>query len=176
MNRHRIYGLVVVVALLVGVAVAVSAQTPRGPATLDDLLTEVQGLRADLARSSTASVRVQVLTARLSLQEERINTLNGQLAEQQARFDEASARRRAAEDGIKQIETSLTSNALPLEVQKDVEGSMAGRKMELSRLQASEQQIGADMAALSSVIATQQSQWTDFSNRLDELERSLSGR
>jgi hypothetical protein len=72
--------LAVFVGLLSGALVG-SGQAQRSPATLDDLLTEIRGLRADLSQQSSASFRTQLLVARLTLQEQRINALAGQLNE-----------------------------------------------------------------------------------------------
>src|SRR5262245_26659226 len=56
-------------------------QAERSSATLDDLLSEIRGLRADLGQQSSATLRTQLLVARLTLQEQRINALGGQLNE-----------------------------------------------------------------------------------------------
>lgn len=50
------------VTLLVGLAAAVATiafgQTPRNPATMDDLLAELRGLRADLSHVAAANMRM----------------------------------------------------------------------------------------------------------------------
>jgi hypothetical protein len=74
----RLYGFAMLVSLGLLVAVHATGQTQRTPATMDDLLEEIQGLRGDLTRSSTSGTRAQILTARLSLQEQRINDLGRQ--------------------------------------------------------------------------------------------------
>jgi septal ring factor EnvC (AmiA/AmiB activator) len=65
---------------------------------------------------------------------------------------------------------------MPLEQQKEMEKNLPSFKTEVSRLQAAEQQLRSELASLSNVIGSEQSQWTDFSNRLDDLERSLPSR
>src|SRR5687768_16058431 len=74
-------GMAIATCLTLLVVGVVSGQGQRSPATLDDLLTEIRGLRADLNQSTTGSVRAQLISARLALQEGRINTLAGQLAD-----------------------------------------------------------------------------------------------
>ncbi len=79
------------------VAVALTAltygQIRQGPASLDDVVVELRGIRADLAETSSASVRSQILLARLQLQEQRIGGLLGQISE--VRNQIAGARQQA---------------------------------------------------------------------------------
>ena len=63
-----------------------------------DLLAEVRGLRADLNQAAGASMRAQLLVARLSLQEQRITTLGKELTELQAQLQTAVNRRSTLED------------------------------------------------------------------------------
>ena len=71
--------------LVVGVAgrAAGQQQTPPtvAPATVDEILNELRALRTELRESSAASLRAQLLVARLQLQEQRINTVWRQLSE-----------------------------------------------------------------------------------------------
>ena len=70
------------VVALVGV---VSAQAMRTAGTdgMDQLLSEVRGLRAELTQATGTSMRMQLLLARLSLQEQRITVLSRQSSELQ---------------------------------------------------------------------------------------------
>ena len=74
-------GIGIGISLAVLLVLGVSGQAQRSPATVDDLLAEMRGLRADLNQSSTASVRAQLLVGRLQLQEVRINTLGRDLTD-----------------------------------------------------------------------------------------------
>src|SRR5687768_2928 len=67
--------------VVVGVMAVATAQAQREPASTDDLLTEVRGLRSEINEAAGASIRAQLLVARLQLQEHRITTLAGQLEE-----------------------------------------------------------------------------------------------
>src|SRR5207249_8955825 len=103
MTRQRFLGiasaacaglvLVVASAVLVG-------QAQRSPATLDDLLVEVRGLRADGSQAASASIRAQLLMGRLQLQEQRIMTVSGQLAIARQQLT-------AVEDGLSQVNANL---------------------------------------------------------------------
>src|SRR5918998_1633671 len=71
--------------LVVGLAGSAAGQqrTPPSAAsgTMDEVLTELRALRTELREFSAASLRVQLLVARLQLQEQRINTIWRQLSE-----------------------------------------------------------------------------------------------
>src|SRR5260370_19321513 len=71
-------------AVIAGITIsAAQTATPSGSTNspIDQLLAEVRGLRAEVNQAASASVRAQLLVARLQLQEQRINVLAGQLAE-----------------------------------------------------------------------------------------------
>jgi septal ring factor EnvC (AmiA/AmiB activator) len=157
--------------LLVGLFSAMATgQALRPPATIDDLLTEVQGLRADLVRTSSAGVRVQLLTARLAIQEQRLANLGNELATQQGKLAEIMATRREEEDRLKTYEKAASTNA---NLRADLEAMVPRQRETVARLQADEQQLRVALAGVSSQIAEDQGRWIDFSNRLDDLERSL---
>jgi hypothetical protein len=81
MGRQRLSRTVGVVGvLLLGVVGVLSAQAGQGaaPSGMAELLAEVRGLRADVNPAAGASMRMQVLVARLSLQQ-RINVVGRQL-------------------------------------------------------------------------------------------------
>ena len=118
----------------------VSAQFRQGPATLDDVVTELRGIRADLAETSSAGVRAQLLLARLQLQEQRIYGLMRQIAEVQSQI--AGARQEA-------------------------------RGPEKERMQQLILELGNREAELSHQLSMEQSRWSEFSDRLDTLERAL---
>jgi len=71
-------------ALVVGGLAAAQAQTPGTPGGRDimpELLAEVRGLRAAIELMTASSSRVQLALGRLQLQEQRLSSANGRLAE-----------------------------------------------------------------------------------------------
>ena len=117
-----------------------SAQFRQGPATLDEVVAELRGIRADLAETSSASVRAQLLLARLQLQEQRIYGLMRQIGEVQNQT--AAARQEA-------------------------------RGAERERMQQLIQELSNREAELSHQLSVEQARWSEFSDRLDTLERAL---
>ena len=134
------------VALLVGLAAAVATiafgQTLRNPATMDDLLAELRGLRADLSHAAAANMRMQSLVARLSLQEQRINTLGRQLTDVNAHLEAVTRERIAQEDQLKQFESAIAGGSLPPEMpREDAERELGNQKRQASRTRAREQTV-----------------------------------
>jgi hypothetical protein len=95
MNRTHSSGLAVAIGLVVFVATSVSGQAQRPSATMDDLLAEVCGLRADLTQMAGVSGRMQVSLVRLSLQEQRAGTTTGAGPARSCKGDTGAARHRS---------------------------------------------------------------------------------
>ena len=164
---------VVVAGLFVIGAVSVSGQPQRNPATLDDLVVEVRALRADLSRTAGAGMRMQLLTARLALQEQRISALATQHADVVTRLTAATRERTDAEEQMKRWET-IDARSLPPELTRaEFEARREHFTRMLSQSRGAEQQLRGQESGLAAQIAAEQGRWADFNGRLDELERSL---
>jgi chromosome segregation ATPase len=161
--------------VLIGVAVAALAAVLSGQGTASNdgdmraLVTEIRGLRADLNRVAGANIRSQLLFGRLQLQEQRTVTLSRQLDTIQEQLAKTVAQRAELEDRLKEMEESPRTD-MPLEVRQGIERNV---RRELTSLQAREQQLRQQQSSLSAAVADEQARWTDFSSRLDELERAL---
>jgi uncharacterized coiled-coil protein SlyX len=149
------------VALSVVVAVHLQAQGQK-PASLDDLLGEVRGLRAEINRAAAASMRMQSLLARLSLQEARIASLSRQLS-----------------DARQQL-TATQLGLAPLTEQLKQFGNVSALgpafKTMYEQGQRTERELLDRTAALEGQIAEEQGRWLEFNAGLDELERALAVR
>jgi chromosome segregation ATPase len=156
--------------LVVGV---VSGQSQRSPATLNDLLNEVRGLRGDLSRSSGVSTRALLLAARVQVQEHRIAELNRQLLDLQREVDFMGRRREGMADALKMLEDrrpTLSSNAQRAENEENIRASIARLQEEVQR----ESTLRQRLTDASNALLLEQNRWTDFNSRLDELERALA--
>ena len=160
--------------VLLGVVAVLSAQSGSAPSTYSELLAEVRGLRADLAKSASVSGRIQLLSARLSIQEQRLNGLSQQLMEVRDDLARTTSDRVDIEARLEQIDTSLT-RAVPIDPLKDandLRGVLANR---LSGIRDRESQLRAHESEVSALLTREERQWLDFNSRLDDLERSLPG-
>jgi len=137
LRTHILLAAALVAVVLTTLA---SGQIRQGPASLDDVVAELRGIRADLAETSSSSVRSQLLLARLQLQEQRIYGLMRQLA--------------------------------------DVQNQLAGARQqaqgpEQARMQQLIQELSNQESNLSYQLSVEQGRWSEFSDRLDTLERAL---
>jgi chromosome segregation ATPase len=168
---------VALAALLVVAAIAVAAlsgQTQRQPAALDDVVGEIRALRADLRQAMGATTRMQLLTARLSLEEQRIAVLANQRVNVAMKLGDATRQRADAEAQLERYE-AMGRTTLPAQVtREELEGMINNAKGPLLQLRDSERQLRAEETQLADEIANEQNRWRDFNNRLDDLERSMA--
>jgi hypothetical protein len=155
-----------------GAAIA-SGQSQRQPATLDDLLMEIRALRADLRQTTRASTQMQVLTARLQLQEQRIAVLSNQRNDIGARLAIETRLRADAEGQVQRFEEMKNRNESIGIPRVELETQERMFKGAFAQHRDAEQQLRGQESDLSTQIASEQNRWQDFNNRLDELERSL---
>jgi hypothetical protein len=170
------------VLTLVVVATPVLAQTTRRVATHDQgqdpistLTAEVRALREEIAATSTANLRLQMLVARLQAQEQRIIYLDRQR-------NEISNRRVQAEEVRSEMAMRLrqyTDDDSYLQQQEAEErgGVEAAIREQRERLQDQDrivEQLRRDEADAANALTQEQARWKDFNSRLEELERSFS--
>jgi chromosome segregation ATPase len=170
--------VITLVVLAVGAGVLLRAQTPAATssagATNDAvaaLVAEVRALRTDLSLVANASVRSQLLGTRIQLQEQRLMHLDRQRADIAAKLLEAERARAMFAQRLKGMEDPGAQ--VPAEHRREMELQAGRAKAELQAAQATETTLRAEHDTLLTALATEQSRWSDFNNRLDELERSL---
>jgi len=171
--------LVTLTAVLMVVAMA-SAQTPRQAASTDTaaveaLITEVRALRAELAESARTSLRLQLLTARVQAQEQRIIYLDRQRVEAAARRANIEQARNETAAQTQQFNAGALS-AVPIEQRRDFEFVIAEAKRRLAEQDRLLQQAQADESDAVTALGQEQSRWGDLNTRLDDLERTLGAR
>ena len=154
---------------------SVMAQSPR-PAEANDaiaaLVAELRAVRVDLADAAQRSLRFQLLLARLQLQEQRLGHLDRQRAEVSKALLDAQSMAAMFAPQFEQLEKGC-KNAPPDE-REACEAQIATMNVTLSSQRGREQQLRQQEQDLSQAIATEQNRWSDFSARLDELERALA--
>lgn len=150
-------------------------QTASPPDVLSALLIEVRGLRAALEQMATAGPRVQLALGRVQLQEQRIGN-------QIRRYDSVRASLFAAQTELAPLERKLkdleeTMRGFPnSEGLPEFEKALTQLKGELARRRTEVQRLTAEESALAQDISAEQNRWTDFNQRLEELERALGRR
>jgi chromosome segregation ATPase len=152
-----------VIAVLLSLLVAgiTSGQAQRPPATLDDLVTEVRSMRAEINRAASASMRAHLLTARMTLQELRLSTAAQQLATIRQQLAESRLRMAPSTD---QIKPALETNSQIL----------APLRYTVQQEQSRNQELRAEEAQLMRLIQSEEGRWSEFNARLTDLERVLA--
>ena len=156
----------------IGILALAAGTAGQGGTSNDPLLGEVRALRAELNQAAGASIRTQLLVARLTLQEQRINTLAKQLNDVQTE--------RAGNDGgiaqmssrQKQIEDRLRGQP-PADVRQQLEKEVEAAKAPMNVMRQRSQELTAKETSLSGQLATEQSRWIDFNARLDQIEAEI---
>jgi chromosome segregation ATPase len=157
-------------------AAAQTSTPPAAPDVLRELLVEVRGLRAAMERAATVGARIQLLVARVQMQEQRITELSRRavtVREELSRIDAGIAQHSAV---MKQFERSGGSPRANPDEQREIEGMIEMQKQQIAITEKRRQELLSEEALLSQQIGADQSRWSDVNNQLDELERSLTPR
>ena len=140
---------------------AVSGQAQRSPASVDDLLAEVQAMRAEINRVASASIRAQLLTARVTVQELRVSTAAQQLANVRQQLAESRIRLAPSTDQIRPAQETSSQILAPL-------------RYTVQQEQRRSRELLNEEAELTRMLDGEETRWAEFNARLDDLERTLS--
>ena len=161
MSNARTLLLAPVVALIGVVGMSGQGVTPP----VDSVTAELRAMRADLNERLEANIRVQLLLGRLTLQEQRTNTVVRQLAEVSEKL-RTHEQTKTQMDGVQKMFGDVKATeedednffVTMLRAQKD---AVAKTDSELK-------QQHADLTA---ALAQEQARWAAFNTQLAELER-----
>jgi hypothetical protein len=177
-SRTLVVALVAVALASGGSLAGWAEQTAPAPDVLSALLTEVRGLRAALEQMATAGPRVQLALGRVQLQEQRIAGQIRRLDVVRQSLVPAQQGLEALERKARELDTMLRHGDSPYgpegigaakEELKELQAEVARRRAEVQRLTLEETSLMQDIGA-------EQSRWTEFNQRLEELERALGRR
>jgi hypothetical protein len=170
-NVVVVLGLAGVVAL--GFAGTVSAQAQPGgqsASVLSEILSELRALRAEVNQAAGSGLRAQLLVARLALQEQRITVSARQLAEIHEKL-QANERNRPLATMLKSI--GAKPDTVPPGEPEEPNPLLDAIRKQADELDKSDEELKAQYAELSRVLAEEQSRWTTFNAQLEALEKSL---
>ena len=167
-TRHRL----VVLGLLAGgcVLLAQAAQTPAVESH-GALLAEVRALRAEVRQVTNASIRSQLLVARLQLQEQRVVMAGRQLIEVQNALTAVRQEIVGEQARIGQLENSLSRRTPEAQIQ--VQKAILEAKSHIEQQQRQEAELRARETEHLRAVNDAQAHWMTFSERLDALEQTL---
>lgn len=155
-------GILIFVGLSAGVLLAQTA--PQAPQ--DPVVAEIRALRADLNQRLEATMRMQLLVARLQLQEQRTSTVVGQLRDVEARLRENDSARQQAAAALKMLGMENVTEA---EKKDNPFFKMFSGGTE--KLDATEAELKQQQGELMRQLSAEQSRWSAFNAQLDQLEK-----
>jgi hypothetical protein len=162
------------IVLLLAAAALHAQAVGQEPADLAALLAEVRGLRAEISEAASGSMRLQLLIARLSLQEQRITALSRQYADVQREYFEATQATADLQSQLKGLEDGLLTPPPQGPSRDELESMRSAVRRELTLKQQRQDQLRLQTDDLQNVVAAEQGRWNEFNTRIDELERSLA--
>lgn len=158
--------LVVAIVITIGVLAPSRAFAQSAPPVqrdvLAELLVEVRGLRQAMERAATVGARIQLLVARVQMQEERIA--------------ESSRRLVAVRDEIRKLDSGLASLMDQARVaEKESNSEMTEFfKRQVASVEVRRQAIANEESLLLQQVSADQGRWNDVNAQLDDIERSLA--
>jgi hypothetical protein len=159
--------------LVVGIAGTATGrqrtQPTTAPATMDDILNELRALRAELRESSAASLRGQLLVARLQLQEQRITTVWRQLSEVEDKL-QANEKNRAMPEHMFKL-MGVEPGAEP---PKEMGLVLEMFKKQMAAGEKTDSDLKLRQTELMQLLTEEQSRWTAFNAQLEALESALA--
>ena len=168
----RVAGAAAIVAI--GVLSASGPPTTQAQSTAgsssDQLLAEVRQLRSEIKQAADSSIRAQLFVARLQLQEQRVNAAGQQLMDVQSRLTAV----RQQQDGVRQRLTATEEGQALLRPEDRSDDQSRALRLQIEQLQARIDDLRSQETTLSAAVASGQARWTEFNERLDALERSIS--
>jgi len=176
-RSHLLATVVVLISMatLGAAPVGQASAAAAPPDTIAALLVEVRGLRAAMEQIAAAGPRVQLALGRLQLQEQRINTLVRRLEEVRSALTPARQKLQESSERLEHFEKAARDS--PIEEQRrDAEASLPHMKREAALAATEVQRLQSDEGVLLQDISSEQNRWTEFNQRLEELERSLPRR
>jgi chromosome segregation ATPase len=166
---------VLALILLPSRALAQAAAPPVQRDVLIELLAEVRGLRQDMERAATVGARIQLLVARVQLQEQRIAELSRRLLAVRDEMSTNEAQAAALQSQVAMFEKAGENNRnLPSEERNQMEQMLQGFKNQVATFEKRRLDLGNEESSLMQQIAADQGRWSDVTSQLDDLERTLS--
>jgi hypothetical protein len=143
----------------------------RADDPIRELLSEVQLLRQALERASTVGTRIQLLVARVQLQEQRIGDLSRRLDTVRSELRNVEREAIVLAPQVRAMqEAGQTDDP---DERRAADEASAMLTSQLAALEQRQQELRGEEGLLSQQIAAEQGRWLDFNNRLEELEKGL---
>lgn len=174
MNRHAALAIGVVAACTWSV-LAQSGGTAPGTDTLSALLVEVRALRVAMERAATTTPQIQLLAARLGVENERLARATRDADDARRELEQLVLQIGTLTTRGTQIEEMLARETDPTR-QRDIRQEQAAIKMQIDEHAGQELRLRGRDVELANLAAAEQTQWIELNRRIDQLEQDLAGR
>lgn len=161
--------------LLIGLTLVPAAAHAQAPVVdpIRELLVEVRALRIAMERSATVGARIQLLVARVQLQEQRIAELSRRAAAVRDELSKMDMGIAQFADQLIDMQAALDRGISDPKQRVQMERELEHLKAEQARPNKRRQDLLNEESLLSQQLAADQGRWSDVNGQLDELERSL---
>ena len=164
--------LMLAAAVIAGAAMPLVAQGTGSTDTLGALLVEVRALRVAVERAASATPQVQLLAARLSVQNERVSRASREADDARQALAAMQRDQAAFTSQSTELEDRLERETDP-KIQVELKVQLRALKEQVDAGAAAETRLQAREAEMANALAAEQTQWTELNRRFDELERQL---
>ncbi len=161
------------VLLASGFAIAQEPADASKDATIQALLKEVHALRVAMEQSNQIGPRIQIVLARIQMQDERVRNATRQLQDARDKLAELQTRKTELADRTRHFEMPQAQATDP-NVRKQMDFELAELKATVERMGLLEQQLRAKEADANSLLLNEQGRWNEANNMLTAIERALS--
>ena len=148
-----------------------SGQANRPDATLDELVVEVQALRAEMNQAAATSIRAQLLVGRLQMEDQRIAGLVRDLEAVQADLLANAQSRADAATKLKTLEEAVLGAAN--DVREEAEKQLNAAKAAAQQADRRQQALKRRESSLAKELQEEQVRWTEINAQLENFEQSL---
>ena len=159
---------------IVALTVPVFAQSSATDA-LAALLVEVRQLRIAMERAATTTPQVQLLGARLTVQNERLARAERDHDATKRELEDVSAALAQMTAQMEDLENRAAQEPNP-ERQRSLAMEQGAVKFQRADLTARELRLRARESELATRFGSEELQWIELNRRLDEIERAINGR
>jgi uncharacterized coiled-coil protein SlyX len=168
--------LVIAIVMTLGVLAPSRVLAQAAPVQRDvlgELLTEVRGLRQAMERAATVGARIQLLVARVQLQEQRIAESSRRLVAVRDELSKLDAQVAGVATNVAMFEKSALSK-MPAEEREQMEHMFQGWKNQVAAFDKRKQELANEESLLMQQVSADQGRWSDVNAQLDDIERTLA--
>jgi chromosome segregation ATPase len=171
LSTRAVWAVAIGALAIAGVA---SGQAHRPDATLDELVVEVQALRAEMNQAAGASIRAQLLIGRLQMEDARIASVVRELELVQSELATGAPGRSETAGRLRELEEALISTSG--EARADVERELNAMRAVSQQSDRRVELLKRRESGLGRELEEDQARWSQINAQLENVEQAIPGR